>query len=369
MSDTVPYSTAGWFLRAFPVPKYLAMPAIGVDISDYAIKFLYLKHHKGEVSLGAHGKVDLPLEAIERGEVKDPATIVKLLKRIRQDHGIAYAHLALPEEHAYLFQMEVPRVTKNEVEDQLEFHLKENVPIGAEEAVFDYNVLRTTKDHYVLNVSVYPMTIASQYVGVLEDAGFKPLSVEIEGQATARALLPLQESVPTLIIDIGRNDASLSISQNGIVTFTANLETGGDYFSRAIARHLDISFQEAERLKRQHGFTNTQEGLSVYQALVPAMDEFTEAVHKHIMYWQMHSTTSDESHEPVERVVLVGGSANTKGVVEYLEAALELPVDVGNVWSNIPGFSHDTPPLHAKESVEYTTSIGLALRSILRVIK
>jgi type IV pilus assembly protein PilM len=360
--------TTGLLLRAFPVPTYLAMPALGIDISDYAIKYVSLGYKKGTATLRSHGKVDLPLDTIERGEIKDPATISKLLKRIHDEHRTPYVHLALPEEHAYLFQMEVPLDSKEEVENQLEFHLKENVPIGAEEAVFDYNVLYSDDEGHVLDVSVYPMAIASQYVGVLEEAGYIPLSVEIEGQATARALLSSTSEAPTLIIDMGRNDASISISTGGVVTFTANLETGGDYFSRAIARHLDISFQEAEKLKREHGFSQSKEGMGVYEALIPAMNDFSAAVEKHIMYWQMHPTIERVEHKPIERILLVGGSANIRGVVEYLEAVLELPVDVGNVWQNVP-LGDGIPPLHAKESLEYTTAIGLALRGIQSVLK
>jgi type IV pilus assembly protein PilM len=359
------YNKMGVFVRAFPVPKYLSMPAVGVDISDYAIKYCALEKKNGRIELKSYGKIDLPLDVIERGEIKDPETIVKLLDRVREENNFEFANLALPEEHAYLFQMDIPRGNRAQVEQMLEFHLKENVPIGADEAVFDYEVLREKKDEFELNVSVYPSNIAAQYVNVLEEAGFKILSVEIEGQATARALIGEKDLSPMLIIDIGRNDASLSISTGGVVTFTANLETGGDYFTRAIARGLDVSFQEAEKLKRKHGFCDSTDSKMVFDELLPVVSKFGEAIHKHLMYWHMHMHSAGGSEE-VSRVVLVGGNANIAGLAEYLEVTLGVSVEVGDVWKNVFSYEEYIPNIHASSSLEYTTAIGLALRSLLQ---
>lgn len=349
---------------AFPPPKYLSMPAVGVDISDLAVKYIMLEQTGGTARLAAHGKIDLPVEVIERGEIQDTATIAKQLARVREEHAFEYAHLALPEEHAYLFQMELPKANRDELEQMLEFHLKENVPIGADEAVLDYNIIRTNGENVVLNVSVYPIAIALQYIQTLEEAGLQTLSVEIEGQATARALLTADTKAPTLIIDIGRNDANVSISTQGTVTFTASLETGGDDLTRSIARTLDVSFQKAEQLKRKFGFTDTDESAQVYNALLSPMTKLAEAIRKHLMYWEMHMRNSSGAREDVSRVVLAGGNANMQGITEYLAAALGIPVEVGSVWGNTRLLTSELPDIPANESLEYATAVGLALRSV-----
>ncbi len=352
--------------RAFPTPEYMTIPAAGVNISDYSIKHVHLTRGKKIVHVASYGKLDLPLGTVERGEIKDAPLLTKLLARMRTEMGYEYIHLALPEEHAYLFQISLPRGTKEEVEQMLEFQLKENVPLGADEAVFDYNLLKEEKDMFEFNVSVYPVVLVNQYLQVLHDAGLTPLSLEIEGQATARALLPIEHAAPTLILDIGRNEASLSISTQGIVTFTATLETGGDRFTHAIARGLNLSFQEAERLKREYGFRDTKESEDVFEQLLPVIAEFKEAIRKHLMYWHMHTSAGGGTTEEVSQVVLAGGNANVAGVAEYLEATLGVPVEIGNVWNHVFSFDAYVPNISATESLEYTTAVGLALRSLMR---
>lgn len=353
------------FTRAFPIPTYLAMPAVGVDVSDLSIKYVLLRRHAHRIEIVACGKFDLPLGTVENGEVKDAATLKKIATRVRESIGLPFAHLALPEEHAYLFQMEVEEGARSEIVPVIEFHLKENVPVGAEEAAFDYALIGTHEGRAVANVSVYPSNILAQYLDVFTVAGFQILSAEIEGQATARALLDPADTGTTLIVDIGRNQASLSISHAGTVVFTANLETGGDLFTRAIAQGLDVSFQEAERLKRDHGFRDTKANGGTYKALAPLMESLRDTIKKHLMYWYMHTGGSGVAQE-VSHIVLVGGSANMTGVPEYLAAELETPIEKGNVWRNVLSFEERLPEVHAAESIEYATAVGLALRSVLR---
>lgn len=365
MHTVLPYRTGNVFTRAFPIPAYLTTPAVGIDVSDLSIKYVLLRHGAQRIQLAACGKFDLPLGTVENGEVKDAATLTKIAARVRESVGIPFAHLALPEEHAYLFQMEVEEGAHSEMVPVIEFHLKENVPVGAEEAAFDYALIGVREGRMIANVSVYPSNILTQYVDTFTAAGFRLLSAEIEGQATARALLDPADTGTTLIVDIGRNQASLSISHAGTVVFTANLETGGDLFTRAIAQGIDVSFQEAERLKREHGFRDTKANSGVYKALVPLVGALRDAIKKHLMYWHMHTSTLGAIQE-IARVVLVGGSASTVGIPEYLAAELETPVEKGNVWRNVLSFEECIPGVHAANSIEYATAIGLALRSVLR---
>jgi len=349
--------------RAFPPPAYLTYPAVGIDISDYAIKYILFSSHEARLPLRAFGKIDLPLDVIEHGEIRDTTTIARHLNTLREEHNIKYAHLSLPEEHAYLFQIDLEVQPGEDIQQMLEFHFKEHVPLGAEEAVYDYNVLRTRGATTTLNVSVYPMAIANQYIQAVEESGIHVLSAEIEGQATMRALLDNDTKNATLVVDIGRNDSNLSISTNGTVTFTASLEVGGDDLTRAIARGLDVSFQKAEQLKRKHGFSDTEETELVFRALSTPIEGLAEEIRRHLLYWQMHMKNAKGESEEIARIILAGGSANMRGLPDYLRATLGTPVEVGTVWKNVTLEEGDVPEIPIALSLEYAAAIGLALRS------
>lgn len=353
-------------LRAFPPPQYLCMPAVGIDISDYSTKYA-LFHSKGEkIELASYGKLDIPAGVVEKGDIKQPDTLAKILAQLKRTNGFQFVHFSLPEEHAYLFQTDVPRDPSVSFEQAIEFRLKENVPISPEEATFDYTVVKETDTVLTLNVSVYPTSHLLQYVSVFEEADLVPLSAEIEGQASARSLLDDSEKGTIFILDIGRSEASLAIVHNGLLAFTATLDHGGDDMTRAIAQKLGVSYQEAEKLKREEGFVRSKEASSVYQAMLPTVEALKDAIEKHNLYWQMHSVRENVVEDTISRVVLAGGNANIRGLPEYFENALDVTIEMGDVWRNVFSVDDVIPPIHYMKSFEYATAIGLGLRSVLR---
>jgi Tfp pilus assembly PilM family ATPase len=65
---------------------------------------------------------------------------------------------------------------------------------------------------------------------------------------------------------------------------------------------------------------------------------------------------------PVTHAILVGGNASVRGLSEYLEGALRVPVVSGDVFTNLASRDAWIPSLDYTESLAYATAIGLALR-------
>ena len=65
---------------------------------------------------------------------------------------------------------------------------------------------------------------------------------------------------------------------------------------------------------------------------------------------------------PVERVVLVGGNANLKGLTDYISGRIQARAERANVWQNVATFDEYIPPIAKQKSLQYATAVGLALR-------
>ena len=61
----------------------------------------------------------------------------------------------------------------------------------------------------------------------------------------------------------------------------------------------------------------------------------------------------------------MGGNATVRGLPEYLETALKMPVELGDVFANFASREHWLPPLDYMESLGFGTAIGLALREYI----
>jgi type IV pilus assembly protein PilM len=356
-------------LRIFPPPQFVRMQAVGVDVTDFSLKYLLLSDDRGKPRVAKWGIEELPAGAIEKGVIKEPRAVTEALRKVQRATGVPFVHLSLPEEHAYLFITDIPAVASiADTRSVIELKLKENVPLSPAETVFDYAPLCEVNQHGVAQaaVSVYPQDVVAEYVAVCTEAGLMPLSFEIEGAAASRATVSDATQETVMLVDLGKAGAGVSIMNGCSLAFTSTLEVTGDDLTRAISRTLNVSYAEAERLKKEKGFVKRPESEDVFAALLGTASALRDEIVKHFAYWQVHSAKEYAFAQPIKRVLLVGGNANLRGLREYLAAALDVPIERGNVWVNVASFEEYIPPIPREESYRFATAIGLALRGTIR---
>ena len=355
----------GFFSTYFPPPKYLRLPAAGLDISDRAIKYVELVVHRGELHLGKYGEADIPEGVIVQGVVKDQDKLVNILGGIRQRTNLSIFHVSLPEEKAYLVEMEVP-YNAGYLHGTIELHLEEHFPIETKLALFDYEIIHTPensgKNVYVIAVSALEGQFASDYFKALRLAGYLPLSFEFESQAISRAVVPASDNGVVMIADIGREQSNIAIVANHIVRLTGSLSVGGNALSEAIKKDLKVSIEEAVRLKEKEGLLHRELDKSAFSSIIRVATVLRDEISQRLIYWNSGRPRSN-SKDTVSSIILCGGNANIPGLPEYLTSGIEIPVSIANPWGNFLSFDKIIPEITAGESLKYCTAIGLALRS------
>lgn len=75
----------------------------------------------------------------------------------------------------------------------------------------------------------------------------------LETLATSNiVLMPEEKDMGVLLVDIGGGHTDISVYKNNIIEFYTTLPVGGDHITNDIAMTLDITSDEAEKLKRQY---------------------------------------------------------------------------------------------------------------------
>ncbi len=350
----------------FTAPKFLAMPAVGLDISADALRFVELdqKDNLGVRKVLRYGTQNFPLGIISEGHVRDKKKLQDVITTLAHEHNLSFAHVALPEEQAYLANIRIPRVASGEIREAIELRLEEHVPISGADAIFDYVVVGEgksgRKDTIDVVVSVLPHGVVEEYLDIFSETGITPKAFEFESQAMARAIVPQGDNGTFLVIDIGKMITDIFVTANGVVQFSASLDIGGHYMTQAIEKALSVTYAEAEALKVKHGLVGGEEA-AVHGALLPVMADLRTRLMRHYSYWQTHH--GEKVGGNIERVYVTGGAANLKGITEYLSVGLDVKVVLANPWVNVCSFEDYVPPITLHESHGYTAAIGLALRN------
>ncbi|MBI4136371.1 MAG: type IV pilus assembly protein PilM [Candidatus Vogelbacteria bacterium] len=360
-----------FFPKFFPTPKYLARPAVGLDISDQSVKFFELARSGDRFKIVRYGEQAIPAGAIEAGIIKDEAGLVAVLEALRAEHGLADVAMSLPEEEAYVIRLALPYVAPTELKDSLELQLEEHIPLPADEIVFDYEILTAPNDargDYDLSLSAFPKNTIASYTAALAAAGLTPLAAEIEAQAIARSVVRRGDERLTMIVDFGKTRTSFFIASGAVVLFTATAaHIGGEDLTKSIQKNLNLSYNEAERLKIERGLLTIKKHQELFFSILPIVSVLRDEIIKHFSWWDSRRGDHSRFDRAIERVVVCGGQATLPGLIDYLNLNLDWPVELGNPWSNVFSLETYIPPINLNQSLRYTTSLGLALRGLLPV--
>ncbi|MEN9405416.1 MAG: type 4 fimbrial biosis protein PilM, type pilus assembly protein PilM [Candidatus Parcubacteria bacterium] len=351
-------------LAWFPLPQYVSMPAVGMDISDKSVKLIELIPSHHGLRVGRFATHEIPEGVIVGGKIAKRDELVALLSKLREEHGLTFISASLPEEPGYIFTTTVPSVGPEEIRSLLAFKLEEYVPLSPVEAVIDFDIIAGQKgEQKTVAVSVYPQEIAKEYADLLRDAGLTPVSLEIEAQAIARAVVPKDFIGGCLVVDVGAVRSGITVVGGGAVRFTTTVPVGGDSVTAAIKSALpQATITETLAIKNDQGLTYHDDAdvKAAFEHLALALKNEVE---RYYLYWQTRKDAKDPKlpEHPIEMIFLSGGYANVAGLPEYLSRNLRVPTKRADVWKNVCSINDTIPPISYEDSLSYASSIGLAL--------
>lgn len=313
-------------LQFFPPPKFLSTPYAGLAMSDKHIRTIQFEETgRDNLKIKTYAELPLPEGAITGGRVNNKEEIVAVLKELKKKTGIEYVRVSIPEEKAYLFEIEIPVVEPKEVKSTIEFKLEENVPWPADKVVFDYSIIENNpiQGHIKAVVSALPSKFVDIYMDLFSSSGFLPYVFEIESQAIARALLSPDDLDIYLIAHFHKDRVGLCIVSGGIVHFTSTLNLSGNW-------HDNFPLIASE-------------------------------MKKVMVYWQTNRPEGEEKKSVTK--IFISGDILGDSTASQLSSLLKIDVTIGNVWRNAFDINKVLPEISFIESLKYASAVGLALPS------
>ena len=123
----------------------------------------------------------------------------------------------------------------------------------------------------------------------------------VDEPSAANAVLQLRDGV---VVDIGGGTTGVAVVQDGKVVHTADEATGGTHLTLVIAGALGVSFEEAERLKK-----DPAEQPRLFPLVRPVMEKVASIISANTRGW------------PTPQVYLVGGTAAFPGFAGVVSQA------------------------------------------------
>ncbi len=349
------------YKRFFPAPRFLMASSFGLDISDESLKFVELVPTEKGIKLGRYGERKIPAGIIESGKIKNPKQLGQVLLNLRKEEGITFVRVSLPEEQVYLFQLQLGKKGLKNVREGIELALEEHVPIKAEEAIFDYEIVSEYEQKLELQVAAIPKNVIENYLTVFKESLISVQSFELEAQAIARVVIKKGDLDTYMIVDFGQTRTGIFIVSKGVVVFTSTLNLGGKMLNDMISKNFNVSYEEAEKMKRKYGLQRNVENKEIFSVLLNSVSVLRDEILKHFLYWQTHQDEEGKDRPPIKTIILTGGDANLIGLSEYFSISTKNNVELGNIWTNITDTNKAIPEINFNRSLIFAAAVGLAL--------
>lgn len=238
-------------------------PTIGVNIGSSLIKVVEAKPGRDGVRITALGVAPTPPGVIENEVIVDPQTLGQAIRQLVKESGITSKRCVSSvsgQSTVVVRIIEVPKMTQKELAETMKWEVERHVPFAANEVVMDFQpidrpMVGGDDENMEVLLAVAQQEVINKHVETILAAGLNPVVIDVEPLAICRALVDAakggEREQTIAIVNIGAAVTDMGIYQNGLLAFPRTLPIAGDTITRAISDGLNISLDQAERLKRE----------------------------------------------------------------------------------------------------------------------
>jgi type IV pilus assembly protein PilM len=258
------------------------------------------------------------------------------------------------------------QMSDDDLQNAIKFEADKYIPFDIDEVVLDCQQLRAgeyQEDGNEMKVVLVAVkrSLISEHVELLRMAGLHPTTIDVDSFALGNAFEMCERLSPRVsgdnriiaLIDIGASKTNINIMMDGTSYFTREVYLGGNDFTEAISRRLNLDTQEAEKLKRQPADNNEL----ISDAISPVIDDLGNEIHLSIDFFE------NQYDREIEEIYLSGGGAKMAGLDQEFGRIFQKPATLWDPteFLSIANDSVDMEYLK-QDASQLAVAVGLATR-------
>lgn len=339
------------------------------DIGSKNLRMVVLEGEKGAFRVLDYAMVDLALPQNSPEDERN-RIIARNIKNILTEKKIKTQNIAVSISGQAVFVrfVKLPAVEESKIKQIIRYEAQQQVPFPIEDVEWDHQIIgsKTESELDIALVAVRKEVIASM-VNAITSQGIDVETVDVSTISLYNCLAANEEfsEQGTVLIDLGARTSNLLICV-GDKLWARAIPIGGDNFTAALMKNLELDFEQSESLKRRA--TITVDGLPQDQMdderMIQASELLTKVARR--LYTEIaRSVGYFRSQWPsvkLGRVLLTGGGSFMNNIQEFLSSKLKTEVE------DFLPFNKVSPPLQADQQQlsqigrQLTDAIGLGLR-------
>jgi type IV pilus assembly protein PilM len=337
---------------------------IGVDIGSRSVKLLQLGGDGSTVHEAA--RWDLPSDSPDKPTERD-AHVIEAVRRAREGRKFRGrdAVFCLGAEDLFVQNIRVPTADGAELDKLVRAEAAGRLPFKSDEAEIRYIEAADVRQGDTFRREVILLAChkpaLERILAVAAAASLRPVAIDVEPAALLRCYARQfrrddDHQRRVMFVNLGAARTKVVIARGSDAMFVKYVDAGGRHLDEAVAKHLDMSLDDAAALRRHNGDRRADQrdpeiARSIAEAVRGVLDRLANELSLCLRYF---SVTFRGQH--VAQTVLGGGEAS-EALAEWLAARLDVPCELGN-----PLRTFEKNALSGPQT-QWDVAAGLALRN------
>lgn len=316
---------------------------IGVDLSATSVKAVCINQDK---VMDSHGIVDLAPGA------NDTDVILALKGIVGTDCANCPVVVGLRglDVLTKLIKVDIKEIVN--IEQVVEGYFAEILPVDRNEVEVSWEVIAKEEGKVKVLIIAVPNKVLSRYNRLIEGAGLKVKTFEINALAVRRAL-GSQIKGKAMVVDVHADETDIEFYDDQTLIYDKTVSIGGMSITRAIAKKYSMTFAEAEMKKRSSNQVEAGEFDQLYRSTADQI--LTEAI-------RSASLVEIEYNCKPQEILLSGGDFATEQLLKYFTENLT-PIAMSRLVMPEAVMKSDNINKETGERYRLLNAVGLALKT------
>ena len=339
---------------------------VGLDIGSSALKAVELKLTRNGFELLHIAHQNLQSDTIVDGHIIDLNHVSDSISRIWNEQNIKTDQVATSlSGHAVIVKkILLPTMPEEELDEQIHWEAEQYIPFDINDVNLYHEIIghdSTGQNMDVLLVACKRDKIA-QFTQVISQTGKQPVIVDVDAFALQNAYEANYNptyNTTVALLDIGASVMTINIVRGTTSIFTRDISAGGNQYTDLLQKELNLTFEQAEALKR--GATPDHQ-VSAEQ-VQPAIQSVSEMLALEIQRTLDFFRATAVDSPAIDRMLIAGGSSKVFQLTEYLSDKFQMPVERFDSFRSIRVDGKKFDDEYLREfSPNMAVAVGLAVR-------
>jgi len=338
-----------------------------IDLGNNSLKALHLSNVNGVVTVTGFDSIEhekiLNSAGVKAAE-RDELIAISIRKFVQQnDVSKDDVIVAVPSQSSFARFVKLPPVEKKRIPEIVKFEAAQQIPFDLNDVQWDWQII-SEPEETEQRVGIF--AIKNDVVtALLEHYSRQNIRVKYVQMAPMalynfalydRPETSKSDSQGIVLIDIGCENTDLVVCTKSTV-WQRCIPMGGNAFTKAVADTFKLNFDKAEKLKRTAAMSKYAR--QIFQAMRPVFTDLASEIQRSLGFY-----TSSNTGVKLTKVIAMGGGTKMRGLLQYLQQTLQLPVEKPDSFLKLTLSSEISAAKFHENVCDFGVVYGLALQGL-----